>query len=48
MDTQREMLEAGVPKRLKSDSDAAVPFYYSGKSPSPNFCFRGEDFLIRW
>ena len=33
MDTQRELLDAGVPKRLKSDRDVAVPFYYSGKSP---------------
>ena len=29
MDTQRELLDAGVPKRQKSDKDPAVPFYYS-------------------
>ena len=30
MDTQQEMLDAGCPKRQKSDNDEAVPFYYSG------------------
>ena len=31
MDTQRELLDAGVPKRQKSDKspDAQIPFYYS-------------------
>ena len=32
LDTQREMLDAGCPKRLKRDQTEAeaIPFYYSG------------------
>jgi hypothetical protein len=45
------MLNAGVPKRMKSENDVAVPFYYSGERISIGLitvsCMEVASFLIR-
>ena len=51
LDTQHSMLNAGVPKRMKSENDVAVPFYYSGERISIGLitvsCMEVASFLIR-